>query len=104
MLASPRAALVVLLLLGTLSFAAPAVAGPFDCVRIWSATFADSLQVLIGTGRSLAVGLASGDPADGMQLIAIFTPSECTGLGVGLGGNANGPLPIDADSTWLPLP
>lgn len=71
-------AYVLSFLLLVSSLGVSSAAAPTDCVRLYTASFADGNQIILGTGRSLAAGAALYVSEDlALQAIVILTPSEC---------------------------
>lgn len=64
--------------------AAPAVAGPTQCLNLAVQNVGDGLGVYALTDAAAAVGLqvASGVPQDGMTFSVLIVPSLCTGTDV----------------------
>ncbi|HVM46153.1 MAG TPA: hypothetical protein VM582_09480 [Candidatus Thermoplasmatota archaeon] len=58
-----------------------------ECVEVRTSTFADGLRLVANAARSIAIGVYSGAPGEGVGMVVVISPVLCGGVGVG-GSNA----------------
>lgn len=102
MYVAPRALLLSLALLAV-TFTPTATAD--ECVEVVTSYFGEGLRVIASASRTVALGLVSGQPGDGIRTVVVVSPALCGGIGFGLGAATHDPVGwLEKAPKHLPLP